>query len=80
VDTTELRFELRETPGTVRVRYGVNDDPRRWGYHVLGLPYDFERSRGFPLIEATFEHPAEGYAAVMGWIQQTRSSRCRPMA
>src|SRR3954452_9550753 len=55
--------------GTVRVRYGVNDDPRRWGYHVLGMEYDFERARGFPVIEAAVEHTAVGYAAVMGWVQ-----------
>jgi hypothetical protein len=67
-----LRFELRGAPGTVTVRHGVNDDPRRWGYHVLELEYDFERSRGFPVVEATVEHPAEGYAAVMGWIQVAR--------
>jgi hypothetical protein len=72
VDTTELRFELRGVPGTVTVRYGTNDGPRRWGYDVLDLPYDFERSRGFPVVEASVEHPAEGYAAVMGWIQVAR--------
>jgi hypothetical protein len=72
VETTELRFELRGVPGTVTVRHGINDDPRRWGYDVLDLPYDFERSRGFPVVEATVAHPAEGYAAVMGWIQVVR--------
>jgi hypothetical protein len=72
VETTELRFELRGTPGTVRVRSGVNEDPRRWGYHVLEMPDLVERSRGFPVVEATVEHPAEGYAAVMGWLQVAR--------
>jgi hypothetical protein len=72
VEAIELRFELRGTPGTVRVRRGVNDDPRRWGYHVLDLPDLVERSRGFPVVEATVEHPAEGYGAVMGWVQLVR--------
>jgi hypothetical protein len=72
VETVELPFELRGVPGTVRVRVGVNDDPRRWGYHLLDMPELVERSRGFPVVEATVEHPAEGYAAVMGWIQVVR--------
>jgi hypothetical protein len=72
VQTTVLEFELRGAPGTVTVRHGINDDPRRWGYDVLDLSYDFERSRGFPVVEASVEHPAEGYAAVMGWIQVAR--------
>ena len=24
---------------------------------------------GFPVVEATVDYPAEGYAAVMGWVQ-----------
>jgi hypothetical protein len=32
METLELRFELRGAPGTVRLRHGVVDDPRRWGY------------------------------------------------
>jgi hypothetical protein len=72
IETMELPFALRGTRGTVQVRYGDNDDPRRWGYDLLDLPYDFERSRGFPVVEATVEHPAEGYAAAMGWIQVVR--------
>jgi hypothetical protein len=72
MDTLDLRFALRGLPGTVRVRAGVNEDPRRWGYHLLDMPELVERSRGFPVVEATVEHPAEGYAAVMGWIQVAR--------
>jgi hypothetical protein len=72
VETLALPFELRGRPGTVHVRHGVNEDPRRWGYHLLDMPELVERSRGFPVVEATVEHPAEGYAAVMGWIQVAR--------
>lgn len=25
--------------------------------------------RGFPIMEASVDHPAEGYAADMGWLQ-----------
>jgi hypothetical protein len=74
VETLELRFELRGAPGTVTVRRGVNDDLRRWGYHLLDMPELLERSRGFPVVEATVAHPAEGYGAVMGWIQVVRYS------
>jgi hypothetical protein len=72
METLEMPFDLRGEPGTVRVRAGLNEDPRRWGYHLLGLPELVERSRGFPVVEASIEHPAEGYAAVMGWIQVVR--------
>jgi hypothetical protein len=80
VQTTELRFALRGVPGTVTVRHGVNEDPRRWGYHVLDLPDLVERSRGFPVVEAAIEHPAEGYAAAMGWIQVVRYRETTPLA
>ena len=72
METVELPFDLRGQPGAVRVRQGVNEDPRRWGYHLLDMPDLVERSRGFPVVEATVEHPAEGSAAVMGWIQVVR--------
>jgi hypothetical protein len=34
-----LPFELRGVGGRIHVRYGVNDDPRRWGYEVLDLEW-----------------------------------------
>ncbi len=70
-----IPFVLRGVPGTVTVDYGVNDDPQRWGYHLLQLPYDFQVSRGCPVLRATVDHPAEGYGAALGWIQtvETRS-------
>jgi hypothetical protein len=71
-ETLDLAFELRGRPGTVHVRHGVNEDPRRWGYDLLEMPDLVERSRGFPVVEATVEHGAEGYAAVMGWLQVVR--------
>ncbi len=66
-------FELRGVSGTINVRYGVNDDPRRWGYEVLDLAwYQEDLVRGFPVLEASVDHPAEGYAAEMGWVQVVR--------
>jgi hypothetical protein len=66
---TSIPFELRGLAGRVEIEYLVNDDPDRWGYPVLGLESLVERSRGCPVVSATVEYPAEGYAAVMGWIQ-----------
>jgi hypothetical protein len=63
-------FTLRGVGGTVRVRYGTNDDPARWGYPELELDwYDEDLVKGFPVMEASVEHPAEGYGADMGWVQ-----------
>jgi hypothetical protein len=72
VAKTTFAFEARDLSGQVRVAYGVNSNPRRWGYHLLGLDFDIEVARGFPVIEARVEYPAEGYAAYLGWIQIVR--------
>lgn len=47
----------------------MNDDPERWGYHLLGLEFAAEVARGFPVVEADVEFAAEGYAAELGWVQ-----------
>ena len=55
------------------VDYGVNEDPVRWGYDVLGLDwFTPELARGFPVMQASVQHAAEGYAADMGWLQVVR--------
>jgi hypothetical protein len=69
-----LRFELRGVEGRVTVQYGVNDDPLRWGFGLLGLPFDVEVARGFPVLEARVDFPAEGYAGYLGWVQGVRYS------
>lgn len=69
---TVIRFHLRGRPGRVLVRYGVNDDPARWGYPLLGLDSLVEACRGFPVMQAEVEHDAQGYAAVLAWIQVVR--------
>lgn len=69
---TVIGFQLRGRPGSVLVRYGVNDDPARWGYPLLGLDSLVEISRGFPVVQAEVEHDAQGYAAVLAWIQVVR--------
>ena len=71
--STPIPFSLRGASGQVTVQYGVNEDPIRWGYAVLELKWAHpDLVRGFPVIQATVEHPAEGYAADMGWLQVVR--------
>lgn len=67
-----MPFRVRQIDGGVRVRYTRNEDPRRWGYDLLRLDFDTGVARGFPVIEAKVEYPAEGYAAIMSWIQVVR--------
>ena len=69
---TALPFRVRALGGEVRVAYGVNTDPTRWGFHLLGLDAELESTRGFPVLQATVSYPAEGYAAYFGWVQLVR--------
>jgi hypothetical protein len=70
---TVIEFQLRGRPGHVLVRYGTNQDPERWGYPLLGLGSLAETSRGFHVVQEDVEHDAEGYGAVLAWIQIVRS-------
>jgi hypothetical protein len=72
VTTRTLSFHLRGLSGRVQVHYGVNDDPQRWGYDKLGLDFDVDVARGFPVMEARVEYAAQGYAGFLGWIQVVR--------
>jgi hypothetical protein len=67
--TVVTEFVLRGIPGRVLIHYGANDDPDRWGYPLLGMSYPVELAKGFPVIQAEVDYPAEGYAAVLAWIQ-----------
>jgi hypothetical protein len=67
--TTTVEYVLRGRPGRVVIRYGLNDEPSRWGYNLLGIKSLVEGSRGFPVVTAEVETAAEGYAGVMSWIQ-----------
>lgn len=61
-------FGLRGLDGLVTVDRFVNEDPRRWGYHLLER-FSVDQAEGFPVVRATVSYPAEGYGAAMGWIQ-----------
>jgi hypothetical protein len=62
----ELPYRWNGTDGQVRVQVRVNDDPA-----AFGCP---EIARGFPYCHATVEHPAIGYADVLGWVQLVDST------
>jgi len=71
-----ITFTLREVDGRVDVAYGVNDDPVRWGFDLLGFDMDIA-ARGFPVMEARTEYPAQGYRGLLGWIQVVRCEEVR---
>jgi hypothetical protein len=65
-----IAFSLRDLDGRVSVSYGINDDPKRWGFHLFGQNWGSgEIARGFPVLQAKVKYPAEGYAGLLGWIQ-----------
>lgn len=71
---TAIPFVVRDLPGEVTVRYGVNADPSGVGYGawVLGDEYPPEMALGFPVIQADVDYQGQGYVAVMAWIQVVR--------
>ena len=69
---TTFSFTFRGQEGSVTVEFEDNDDPERWGYGVLGVPWPPSLARGLPVIQARVSTPLSGYAAVMAWIQLVR--------
>lgn len=67
-----IPFRLRGLDGLVTVYQEANEDPRRWGYHLINLPYDLSVVEGFPVVRAEILYPGEGAMAGMGWIQVIR--------
>ena len=65
-------FRLRGQEGSVTVEFQQNDDPERWGYGVLELPWPSGLARGLPVIAARVSTPLEGYAAGIRWGYATR--------
>jgi hypothetical protein len=65
-------FALRNQEGAVTVEFQQNDDPERWGYRLLDLPWSSSLAKGLPVIRARVSTPLDGYAAVMAWIQVVR--------
>jgi hypothetical protein len=68
----KIPFSLRSFDGFVAVHYSVNDDPSRWGMQHLGIAADqdeLQLARGFPVVLATVQYAAEGFAAELQWVQ-----------
>jgi hypothetical protein len=57
----EIPYRWRESEGRVQVEIRVNDDPEAYGCAEI--------ARGFPVCTAKVEHPAIGYADMLGWVQ-----------
>ena len=65
-------FSFRGREGNATVRYRQNEDPERWGYGLLELPWPSTLAMGLPVLEIDVSTALEGYGAVMGWIQVVR--------
>lgn len=61
----DVDFSLRGSPGRIQVTYRRNDDPALVG--------SGPGSAGFPWCHASVDFPAQGYDAVLGWVQLVRS-------
>jgi hypothetical protein len=66
-----IPFRLNDHQGKVSVYYGANKDPHWVGFDSLpGINFDFQRSRGYPVIHARIElYGGTGYRMFCGWIQ-----------
>jgi hypothetical protein len=61
----DIAFELRGIAGQVSVTCSRNDRPE-----LVGCGPE---AAGFPRCHATVDYPAQGYDAVLGWVQLVRS-------
>ena len=44
-------FCFRGREGSAAVTYRGNEDPERWGYRLLGLPWPSSLATGLPVLE-----------------------------
>jgi hypothetical protein len=70
----QLPFLLRGLDGAVEVSVTENTHPSSIGYPLIRAGDAVEYARGFPVCRADVSYPAEGYAAVFGWIQVVQST------
>ena len=61
----DITFALRGIEGHVYVTYSRNGRPDLVGSSA--------ESSGFPMCHATVDYPAQGYDALLGWVQLVRS-------
>jgi hypothetical protein len=65
----KVPFVLRGLDGHVVVQLAVNEDPVRWGHHLLGLEWDPPVPVGCPVMSGEIRYPGEGYGAWLYWLQ-----------
>ena len=63
----DITFALRGMEGHVSVTYSRNDRP-----DVVGSSAE---SSGFPMCHASVDYPAQGYDALLGWMEVPMSAR-----
>src|ERR1051326_4819427 len=68
-----IPFTLRGIAGHVEISITANTNPDAIGYALLESSRSKLRA-GFPICRAGVIYPADGYAAVFGWIQMVRST------
>jgi hypothetical protein len=64
-ESATISFDLRGHRGRVSIRYGVNEDPAKLGFPLLGLGFEPDAPRGFPVVEAHVEFGGEGYVGIL---------------
>jgi hypothetical protein len=62
----EIPYRWHESEGRVEVEIRPNEDPEAYGCTEI--------ARGFPVCTARVEHPAIGYADMLGWMQLVNRS------
>src|SRR3954451_12308178 len=70
-----IGFDDGTRNGRVLVTCEPNDEPERWGYPLLGLGAPDDLARGFPVVRAVVKTEAEGYDAILAWVQVVAITR-----
>jgi hypothetical protein len=75
-DTRKLRvnFSLRGLDGVIDASLARNTDPGSLGYTLLFAGQPVGYARDFPVCRASVNYPADGYAAIFGWLQMVCST------
>jgi hypothetical protein len=64
-------FTLRDEQGAVTVEFQQNDDPDRWGYRVLELPWPSS------LAQRPARHPGRTLSRQVDWVGSRGVNRRR---
>lgn len=70
-----LPFHAKGRDGRIRISVRPNDDPYATGHDEVARNFDYEAFKGFPVLTAEVEFPAEGPAGWFAWIQLIRHIR-----